>query len=406
MGAPALKPAIHPWLLVGLLWVVALLNYLDRQVVYSLFPLLERDLHAGSVELGLTSTVFLWVYGFLSPFAGYLADRFGRLRIIVLSLVVWSAVTWATAYAATVPQLLATRALMGVSEAFYLPAALALIVEAHGERSRSLATGIHQSGLYTGMALGGGWGGWMGEHYGWRSIFAILGGAGMAYVLLLYAVMRPIRARQPTAAEPPNFGQALSRLLALPDFRIMAGVFMIFGLASWIVYTWLPLYLYERFGMSLTRAGFSATFYIQAASYGGILAGGFMADRYSRASARSRILTQSLGLAVGAPFLFVIGVTTSHALLIAALITYGLGRGLYDANTMPALSQIAAPELRATGYGLFNLASCLVGGAGAAAAGSLKPLVGLSAAFEVCGALLLTGAFLLLRINFRPLSGH
>ena len=393
---------VHPWLLVALLWVVAVLNYLDRQVVFSLFPLLERDLHATSTELGLTSTVFLWVYGLLSPFAGYLADRFGRVRIFVFSLIVWSVVTWMTAYAANISQLLATRALMGISEAFYLPAALALIVEVHKKESRSLATGIHQSGLYTGMVLGGGWGGWMGEHYGWRPVFAILGGVGVGYVLLLYCFLRPIWKHRPAAAEPLRFAGSLWQLFGLPGFRLMAVVFALFGIANWIVYTWLPLYLYERFGMSLTNAGFSATFYIQAASYAGILAGGWMADRYSRTSERSRVLTQSMGLAIGAPFLFLIGVTTSHALLIVALVTYGLGRGLYDANTMPALSQIAPPQLRATGYGLFNLASCVVGGAGAAVAGSLKPLVGLSAAFEVCALLLLIGAALLFRLRLQP----
>ena len=111
------------------------------------------------------------------------------------------------------------------------------------------------------------------------------------------------------------------------------------------------------------------------------------------------MLTQSLGLAIGAPFLFLIGVTTSHALLIGALVTYGLGRGIYDANTMPALSQIAPAELRATGYGIFNMASCLVGGIGAAAAGSLKPRIGLSAAFELSGLLLIGGSFLLFRMR-------
>jgi len=389
---------IHPWLVVILLWVVALLNYLDRQVIFSLFPLLQRDLHAGSVELGLTSTVFLWVYGLLSPFAGYLADRVGRVRVIILGLMVWSAVTWMTAYAANISQLLATRALMGVSEALYLPAALALIVEAHGKGSRSLATGIHQSGLYSGLILGGAWGGWMGEHYGWRAVFTILGCVGVAYVPLLFLFLRPAW-RSNAAARPPLFAASLAQLFALPAFRTMTLVFAIFGLANWIVYTWLPLYLYERFGMSLTGAGFSATFYIQAASYAGILAGGWIADRYSRRTERSRVLTQSVGLAIGAPFLFLIGFTASHALLICALVTYGLGRGLYDANTMPALSQVAPPGLLATGYGIWNLASCLIGGVGAAAAGSLKPLVGLSAAFEICALLLIAGCWLLFRLR-------
>jgi dipeptide/tripeptide permease len=172
-------------------------------------------------------------------------------------------------------------------------------------------------------------------------------------------------------------------------------VFTAFAVQNWIVYTWLPVYLYERFGMSLTNAGFTATFYIQVAGFAGILAGGWMADRWSRTSPRGRLLTQLLGLAIGAPFLFLIGFTASFPLLVIALIAYGLGRGFYDANTMPVLSQIARPDLRATGYGIFNMAGCVAGGVAAAAAGSLKAVIGLSVAFQVSAAILLAGAALL-----------
>lgn len=286
---------INPWLLVALLWMVALLNYLDRQVIFSLFPLLQNDLRLSSVELGLLSTVFLAVYGALTPFVGYLADRFGRGRLILISLVVWSAVTWAAGHARNINELLAARALMGISEACYLPAALALIVERQSERYRSLATGLHQSGLYTGMILGGAWGGWMGEHYGWRPV------------------------------------------------------------------CWL-------------------------------------ADRWMARSKRGRILVQTIGLAAAAPFLLLIGFANSHGLLVVALLAFGLGRGFYDCNTMPVLSQIAAPDLRATGYGVFNFFSCLVGGVAAAGAGYLKSTIGLSSAFLIASVVLLCASGLLLAV--------
>ncbi|HYI97165.1 MAG TPA: MFS transporter [Bryobacteraceae bacterium] len=396
---------MRPWLLVALLWVVALLNYLDRQVIFSLFPLLQKDLGATDVQLGLTSTVFLWVYGLLSPFAGYLADRFGRARIIIASLLVWSVVTWLTGMARNMTELLIARALMGVSEACYLPAALALIVESHPERTRSLAAGVHQSGLYTGMILGGAWGGWMGDHYGWRPVFTLLGLMGIGYFVLLWFVLRNAGRRDMTA-EAPNFATSLRTLFALPGFSILTIVFTAFAVQNWIVYTWLPVYLYERFGMSLASAGFSATFYIQMAGFAGILAGGWMADRWSRTSPRGRVLTQVLGLAIGAPFLFLIGFTGSFVLLIIALLAYGFGRGLYDANTMPVLSQIAEPRLRATGYGIFNMAGCIVGGVAAAAAGSLKAIIGLSVAFQVSAVILLLGAAMLwfVPIGRRPIS--
>jgi MFS family permease len=382
------------WLLVALLWGVALLNYLDRQVIFSLFPLLETDLHASSFELGLISTVFLWTYGLLSPFGGYLADRWGRVRIILASLIVWSAATWFTGQAHSMSAMLLTRGLMGASEAFYLPAALALLADWHGASSRSLATGIHQSGLYTGLILGGAWGGWMGEHSGWRSVFSILGCVGAIYFVILVLILRRI----PQARGGSDFGGSLSTLLRTPGFLFLTLAFTAMAIANWLTYTWLPFFLYERFHMSLSGAGFSATFYIQAASYAGVVAGGLASDRLALRMPRARIYCQVAGLAIAAPFLALLSATASHAVLIAALITFGLGRGLFDCNTMPILRDLAAPTLSATGYGLLNFAGCLVGGAGAAIAGALKQQLGLGAAFQLAALALIAGGLALLRL--------
>jgi len=142
-----MKKTHYAWALVALLWVVAMLNYLDRQVIFSLFPPLQKEFNVTAAQLGLLSTFFLWVYGIVSPLGGFLADRYSRKKIIILSLAVWSAVTWLTGHVTSFNQLLGARALMGVSEACYIPAALALIADHHGERTRSLATGLHQSGI-------------------------------------------------------------------------------------------------------------------------------------------------------------------------------------------------------------------------------------------------------------------
>lgn len=390
---------MNPWLLVALLWVVGMLNYLDRQVVYSLFPLLESEFAATGLELGLISTVFLWVYGLVSPFAGYLADRFGRVRVILISLAVWSAATWATGHVNSIPQMLWARAVMGISEACYIPAALALIVEVHSERSRSLAVGLHQSGLYTGMILGGVWGGWMGDHYGWRPVFTILGAVGLSYLLVLWLVLRRSAPQGSTQAEHPQLLQSLAALLRTPGFLTLTTVFAGLSVANWLVYTWLPTFLFERFNLNLTEAGFTATFYVQIASYAGIVLGGLLADRWAIRNAKGRVYTQALGLLAAAPFLFLVGLTSMYPLLIAALIVFGLGRGVYDCNAMPVLSQIAPPHLRATGYGIFNLAGCLVGGITAAFAGFFKQAIGLSAAFQIAAVVALLCGVLLLRVN-------
>jgi MFS family permease len=372
-------------------------------VIFSLLPLLEKEFRLTGAELGFLSTVFLWVYGLASPFAGFLADRFGRVRVILASLVIWSLVTWATGHARSYGELVAARALMGLSEAFYLPAALALIADHHGERTRSLATGLHQSGLYAGIVMGGVGGGWLGETYGWRSPFTLLGAAGVAYFALLAWGLRR-SARPATAGAALHLAGSVRKLSGLHGFWRVTVVFSAVGLANWLVYTWLPLYLYERFRMTLTSAGFSATFYIQAASFAGIFIGGVAADYWGTRRLKGRIWVQSAGLAAAAPFLFLIGVANSQALLIVALLIFGMGRGIYDSNAMPVLCQIAPAQFRSTGYGVFNLVACIVGGIAAAAAGYLKSVIGLGFAFQIAAAILFAAALILLTVRPRPVT--
>jgi MFS family permease len=402
-GRPAGK-SIYPWVLVALLWFVFLLNYLDREVIFSVFPLLQRNLKLSDLELGLLSTSFLWVYAIASPLAGYLADRFGRKKVIVVSLMVWSLMTWATGKARNFRELILVRGLMGVSEAAYLPAGLALIADHHSERTRSLATGIHYSGAYLGIVLGGIAGGWVGENYGWRPAFAFLGIVGVAYAIV---ALLGLREKPSTAslvddgpkAARPRLAVSLRKLFALRGFATLTLVFGMMSIANWLVYTWMPIYLYESFHMSLLSAGFSATAYIQVGSVAGILLGGTLADRWGTRSARGRLMTQAAGLALAAPFLCIIGLTSSGWVLLAALAVFGVGRGSYDCSCMPVLSQIASPELRATGYGVFNFVGTFAGGVSAALAGGFKHTIGLGGAMVAASAVVLAAALLLFRLK-------
>jgi predicted MFS family arabinose efflux permease len=389
----------YKWLLVALLWVVALLNYLDRQVIFSVFPLLKAELKVSDVQLGFLGTAFLWVYGVLSPFGGYLADQFGRRRVILVSLAVWSAVTWWTGHSRDYVELLAARGLMGISEACYLPAALALIADYHGDQSRSKATGLHQSGLYAGIALGGGMGGWMGDRYGWRAAFVVLGIAGLAYAVVLLFGLKESPERRSLAADGRPLLSSLGELMTSRAFLVVVAVNSLVSTAYWCVYTWLALYLFERFQMSLTVAGFSSTFYIQVASFGGILLGGWIADSWAKTDPRGRALTQTIGLAAAGPFLFLIGTTGSEFVLLPCLVLFGLGRGFYDCNLMPVLCQIVSPRLRATAYGVLNCTSCLVGGGMALAGGALKEWVGLGVALQISALMLVAAGVWLWRLG-------
>jgi MFS transporter, Spinster family, sphingosine-1-phosphate transporter len=388
------------WTCVALLWVVWLLNYLDRQVIFSVFPLLQTELKLSPMQLGLISSSFLWVYAAVGPFAGYFADRFGRKRMIVLSVAVWSAVTWATGQVRTLPQLLIARGLMGVSEACYLPAGLALIASWHPEKTRAKATGLHYSGGYLGMVLGGGLGGWMAARYGWRAMFLILGMAGIGYAVVLGLFLKdaPIA---PRTKNIENVWAAMREVFRIPGYTTMFIVFAVLSIGNWVTYTWLPLYLYEQFHLTLGEAGFTATFYLQAGSFAGILLGGAFADRWIQNNRHARVLTQAGALLLAAPFLFLSGFTKSVAVLIAGMIVFGIGRGAYDANCMPALCQIAPERLRATGFGLFNLVGPLTGGVVATAAGALKHLIGIGGALEAAGVLLVISAVALGRLTLR-----
>jgi predicted MFS family arabinose efflux permease len=289
---------------------------------------------------------------------------------------------------------------MGVSEACYLPAALAKIAEHHGNATRSLAVGLHQSGLYVGMIAGGAVGGYAAQFYGWRAPFLVLGVIGVVYCLAVFGFFRrEIAAERGARGGRSDFVESAVELWRLSGFRALTAVFGAVGIANWLVYTWLPVYLYERFHMTLAEAGFTATFYIQAASFAGIFAGGWGADRLSAKVHRARLYTQVAGLTLASPFLFLLGRADSHAVLIAALVLFGMGRGFYEANTMPVLCQIARDDLRSTGYGIFNFAGCMAGGVMAALAGALKSAIGLSAAFTIAAAILCASAILLIRVR-------
>ena len=182
---------IYPWIVVGLLWFVALLNYMDRQMLSTMKDAMQIDIIElqSATNFGRLMAVFLWIYGLMSPMAGIIADRVSRKWLIVGSLFVWSAVTYGMGYADTFNQIYWLRALMGVSEALYIPAGLSLIADWHQEKSRSLAVGIHMTGLYAGQAIGG-FGATVAAAYSWHTTFHWFGIVGIVYALVLIIFLR------------------------------------------------------------------------------------------------------------------------------------------------------------------------------------------------------------------------
>lgn len=365
------------WLVVGLLWVVGMLNYLDRLTITTMRDSIKADIAMTDAQFGLLTSVFLWIYAALSPFAGYLADRFSRSRVIVISLLVWSLMTWLTAHCHTVNQLLVVRALMGISEACYIPAALALIADYHRGTTRSLATGIHMSGIYAGSALGG-VGGILAEEIGWRTSFTLFGLGGIVYAVVLYFLLHDeAKAELKTDISRPeepsvSLFSALRTLLAKPSYYVLLAHWSLLAIPGWFVSGWLPTYLKEHFNMSQGTAGMSATGYVQIAAFVGVLIGGFLADRWIRRNIRGRILVPAIALSLACPALYMTASTNVFVLAIAGLAVYGFSRGCSDSNMMPILCQVVDSRYRATGYGLLNCCSCFAGGLMIYMSGALK----------------------------------
>lgn len=389
----------NAWLIVGLLFIVGTLNYLDRTMITTMRASIISSIPMTEAQFGLLTSIFLWVYGFLSPFAGFIADRFNRSRVIIGSLFAWSAVTWMTGHATTYEELLIARALMGVSEAFYIPAALALIVDYHKGPTQSLATGINLAGVMLGQCLGF-IGGWLAESYSWNFAFNLLGIIGIVYSGFLIFFLKDIREKEPNKKEKDidkkkpksntSFIEAFKVLFTRKAFICLFFAVGIMGVVSWMVVGWLPTFYMEKFNLSQTTAGVYATTYLYPASIAGLLLGGLLSDRWSLKNPQARVLVPIIGLSIAAPFVFLASKTDILVLTITFFLIYGLFRMFLDTNLMPTLCLIIDSRYRATGYGVLNMLSTIIGGVGIYAAGLLRDShINLSLIFQLASVVIL-----------------
>ncbi|MBI3881980.1 MAG: MFS transporter [Verrucomicrobia bacterium] len=366
---------------------------------------------ANKADWGMVLACFKWTYAVLSPFGGLVADRASKRLVIGASLFVWSAVTWWTGHVTSYHELIAARALMGVSEAFYIPTALALIAEYHAGFTRSRAVGVHQAGIYVGQILGG-FAGYVADspEHGWRWAFSTCGMIGVIYALPLLALLRdPVRAKSESArdeiAAPTE--NVFRGLLGNRNFLLLVLYFTLPAIAGWVVRDWMPEILREKFSLGQGKAGMSAILYVQIASLLGVVIGGTLADRWMRTTPRGRIFTSAIGMMLFLPALFSVGNAGTLGVAIAGLIVFGFGWGFFDCNNMPILCQIARPEWRATGYGLMNLVSISCGGFGDWAFGALRDRhVALNVIFGAFAGVALLSVFIVLLIRPREAEGQ
>lgn len=356
----------YAWLVVGLLWFVALLNYMDRQMLSTMKPAMQMDIAElkSATNFGYLMAIFLWIYGLMSPISGIIADKLNRKWLIVGSLMVWSLVTFLMGYATTFNQIYWLRALMGVSEALYIPAGLSLIADYHSSKTRSIAIGIHMTGLYMGQALGG-FGATIASKFSWQATFHSFGFIGIVYALILMFFLREkkhtevqetdsIRIKQP-------FFKGLALLFSNISFWIILIYFAIPSLPGWATKNWLPTLFADNLGIDMAQAGPISTITIAASSFLGVIFGGILSDRWVQKNIKGRIYTSAIGLGLTIPSLLLIGFGHSLFNIIGAAFCFGFGFGMFDANNMPILCQFVSSKYRATAYGIMNMTGVFAG---------------------------------------------
>lgn len=405
----------YPWLVVALLWVVALLNYMDRQMLSTMQDAMKLDI----VELqkaeafGALMAVFLWIYGLVSPFAGVVADRVSRKKLVVGSLFVWSAVTYLMGYASDFTQLYWLRALMGVSEALYIPSALSLIADWHEGKSRSLAIGIHMTGLYVGQAVGG-FGATIAATFSWHSTFYWFGIIGIAYSVVLALLLHDKPKTVDAVAASPNpatlmkkesLWRGLSVVLSTWAFWVILIYFAVPSLPGWATKNWLPTLFADSLGLDMAQAGPMSTITIAASSFVGVLLGGVLSDKWVLRNIRGRIYTSAIGLGMTIPALILLGFGHSVVAVVGAGMLFGIGFGMFDANNMPILCQIISAKYRATAYGIMNMVGVFAGAAVTQLLGKWTDGGNLGMGFAVLGGIVIV-ALVLQLVCLRPTSDN
>lgn len=391
----------YPWVLVALLWFVALLNYMDRQMLSTMQEAMKVDISElnQAEAFGALMAVFLWIYGIVSPFAGIIADRMSRKWLVVGSIFVWSAVTFLMGYAHNFTQLYWLRAFMGISEALYIPSALSLIADWHEGKSRSLAIGIHMTGLYVGQAIGG-FGATLAAMLSWNAAFHWFGVIGVVYsiVLLLLLKENPKHSQKQatTTGEKPsrNPFRGLSVVFSTWAFWVILFYFAVPSLPGWATKNWLPTLFADNLNIPMASAGPISTITIAVSSFVGVILGGILSDRWVQRNIRGRVYTSAIGLGLTVPALILLGFGHSLVAVVGAGLCFGVGYGIFDANNMPILCQFISSKYRSTAYGIMNMTGVFAGAAVTQVLGKWKDGGNLGLGFMLLGAIMVLALIL------------
>lgn len=384
------------WRAVWFLMLAAGLNFGDRSAMSAVLSVVQEDFALTDVKVSLIGTIFLWSYALGSLFAGTVSDRLSRTKVVIWSLVAWSTVTGLVGLAMGYPMLLALRVGLGLSECLFLPAAIALIATYHPGPTRARAMSFITVGTNTGMVIGGSLAGYFADHHGWRSGFWVLGIAGVGLALLSRWMLPPAPVNTGVPVKRANLIDAFKYVVRVPSYWVLVGESMLSGLGMWIFFTWLPTYFRETYNMSLRDAGFAGTFMLQVSVVLGVLAGGWISDRFAGNAPHRRMLLYGCFYIVGAPCLLLFLGKPSFLVVAVGISLFSFMRGLAQSNDHPTQCEIVPPQFRATGLGIMNAVATAMGGCGVLLAGFFKAHFGLGAIFASISLCFFAAAALLL----------
>lgn len=376
---------------IRLLAVLALINFVNfaaRQAVIPLIPLLRDHLHATDAQLGSLQTWLLVVLAAASIPFGFLADRFSRKAIIAVGIVCWSVASFAGGLFSTFLYFLIARALVGLGEAAYAPAAQSMISGTFPLERRAFAQAVFAAGMLLGGASGLALGGMIGPRYGWQAALFVVAVFGIFPGLALFGLEEPPRG-------PRSEVVPILRLLSVPAFvsMIAAGICITFSSVSLI--SWGVDFAVNYKDFSLRQASVSLSLITLFSLVLGVLAGGYVADRLHRSFVYGRILAVAAAFLLAAPFLLLAIQSEEKSTVLVGLFVAGFFMSWYHGPVTAVLHDMMPRRAHATSVGVYMFATQLLGGLGPNVVGRISDLHDLQLGLQIAVGVMVFGALLM-----------
>lgn len=363
--APAAASRAYVWYVIGLLSIANLFSQMDRMALSVLAPFIKADLTLSDGQLGLlTGLAFSLFYAVCGIPVARWADRGNRRNIIALALATWSVVTALSGMARNFWHLFAARIGIGACESGCFPAGASVICDYVPLQARGGAFAVHTFGSYVGMVAGMIFASWLGENFGWRTAFVVLGIPGVVFaVVVLLTLREPVRGTfdpKASSARLP-FRQSMIVLWQCRTYRLLMLSFVLFGFVQYGMNQWWPSFYVRMFGLGLSFVGFHLGVAIAVGSGIGLLLGGLLSNRAARHDLSLPLKIGALAVSITLPIalasIFVPSARTSMLLVCLTTLCWSVSNGPLVAN----INSVVRPDMRAIASSIAIFAMSAVG---------------------------------------------